>query len=418
MLKLLSYAAYPFRQFTRKTILTLAILTLSRLGIFIPVLGIDHNEFQNSINNNNFINFLNIFSGGGFSTIGIFALGIVPYINASLIMQLLIKAVPQLENLQKEEGENGRQKLVQFTRYLTLAWGLIQSSTVAFWIKPYVFNWNFYFIVDTVVTLTSGSIIMLWFSELITDKGFGNGASLIIFQNIISSIPKTFNGLQININNGLDITKLCLISIVFTLTLIITILIQEGIRNIEIISARQLSQEWAVNIKNFLPLKLNQGGVMPIVFASAAMVLPRYLAGSLEHIQIKSLIIHMFSNSPFYLSIYLILVIVFSQLYSSLVMNPDDIAANLKKMGVSIPKVRPGRITSIYLQKILNRLTFVGSIFLFLIALVPSIIENITNFEVSRSFGATSLIILVGVSIDTGKQIQAYILSLKYKDIS
>nr|YP_009294175.1 preprotein translocase subunit SecY [Hildenbrandia rubra]AOM67417.1 preprotein translocase subunit SecY [Hildenbrandia rubra] len=409
---------YQRRQFIHKTFLTLTILTIARLGIFIPVLGIDHHEFEKSIASNSFVNFLNIFSGGGFSTVGIFALGIVPYINASLVMQLLVKALPSLIKIQKEEGESGQQKLTQITRYLTLAWGILQSCTVAFWVKPYVFNWNFPFIANTVFTLTAGSIIVLWLSEIITDKGFGNGASLLIFQNIISSIPSTLKGSEVNISNLNDIIKVCLVVIVFILMLAITILTQEGIRNIEIISARQLGQRNTASIKNYLPLKLNQGGVMPLVFASAAITIPIYFIHSIQQQQIQSLIYFLFFNSPFYLLFYLVLIILFSQFYSSLIMNPNDIADNLKKMGVSIPRVRPGNMTGIYLSRILNRLTVVGSISLFSIALMPSIIEYITHFQLSKSFGATSLIILVGVSIDTGKQIQAYIISLKYKDIN
>lgn len=403
------------QHFTQKAFLTLAILTLARLGVFIPVIGIDHHEFQNSIARNSFVNFLNIFSGGGFSTIGIFALGIVPYINASLVVQLLVKAVPYLTDLQKEEGESGRQKLTQITRYLTLIWGILQSCTVVLWIKPYVFSWNFLFIVNTIFTLTCGSIIILWFSELITDKGFGNGASLLIFQNIVSSIPKTFRESQLSLDNLTNIVKLCFVIIIFALMLIITILVQEGIRNIEIISARQLGQQRNLSMKNYLPLKLNQGGVMPLVFASAAMAIPTYFTSNIQQQPIKILIHFFFSHSPLYLLFYLLLIIFFSQFYSSLIMNPADIADNLKKMGVSIPQIRPGKMTSLYLEKILNRLTIVGSVSLFLIALIPSIIENITNLQLFRSLGATSLIILVGVSIDTGKQIQAYIISLKYK---
>lgn len=406
------------QQFISKAFLTLTILMLARLGIFIPVLGIDHHEFQASIAKNSFVSFLNIFSGGGFSTIGIFALGIVPYINASLVMQLIIKAIPYLEKLQKEEGENGRQKLTQITRYLTLIWGILQSITIVLWVKPYVFNWNLHFIIDTILTLTCGSMIILWFSELITEKGFGNGASLLIFQNIISSVPKTLYKLQIHFDSFPDIIKLCSLCIILILMLIITIITQESIRNIEIISSRQLNQNLNASMKNYLPLKLNQGGVMPLVFASAAIAMPEYFIHSIKQYQIKNLIYSLLVNSPFYLLLYLILITFFSQFYCSLVMNPNDIADNLKKMGVSIPKVRPGTRTSIYLQKILNRLTIVGSFSLFLIALIPSIIEYTTHFPLSRSLGATSLIILVGVSIDTGKQIQAYIISLKYKKMN
>ena len=330
----------------------------------------------------------------------------------------MVKTIPYLTKLQKEEGESGQQKLTQITRYLTLGWAILQSITITFWIKPYVFNWSVSFAVNTILTLTCGSIIILWFSELITERGFGNGASLLIFQNIISNIPKALQGLTINTYNTTDIIRLGFVIIIFILTLIITILIQEGIRNIEIISARRLSKQRAIDMKNYLPLKLNQGGVMPLVFASAAMTIPIYFTNTVHLAPIQNLVYFVFSRRPLYLMFYLFLIIFFSQFYSSLIMNPVDIADNLKKMGVSIPQVRPGKMTSIYLKKILNRLTIVGSVSLFSIALVPSILERITHSQLFKNLGGTSLIILVGVSIDTGKQIQAYLISLRYKSMN
>ena len=177
----------------KKIFITLIVLIVARLGIFIPIPGIDHDSFYSSVGQNNFINFLNIFSGGGFSTIGIFALGIVPYINSSIFIQLLTKTIPQLESLQKEEGESGRKKLTQITRYSTLLLAILQSITISLWLKPYVFNWNYQFIFDCTLTLSTGSLIIMWLSELITEYGIGNGPSLLIFQNIISSIPKSIH---------------------------------------------------------------------------------------------------------------------------------------------------------------------------------------------------------------------------------
>lgn len=401
----------------QKAFITLAILIVARLGIFIPVPGIDHNSFYNSVGQNGLVNFLNIFSGGGFSTIGIFALGIVPYINSSIIMQIIIKVIPELENLQKEEGESGRQKITQITRLLTLGWALLQSIAIAFWIKPYVFNWNQYFIIDCMLTLTTGSMIVMWFSEIITEYGIGNGASLLIFQNIVSGIAKIFMQYTTNIYNLETITNFLLILILFILMLIITILIQEGKRKIIIISARQLGKIQELNPQSYIPLKLNQSGVMPIVFASAAMALPPYLSQVISNQAINKLCYLFFPNNYLYLPLYSFLIIVFSYLYSSLVLNPEDIAKNLKKMGASIPSIRPGIDTSLYLTKILHKLTFLGAIFLFMIALVPSIISNITNINSFKGLGVTSLLILVGVSIDTAKQIQTYIISQQYDNM-
>lgn len=407
-----------FPPFINRTLFTLTILMLARLGIFIPVPGIDHYAFQNSIAQNSFVNFLNIFSGGGFSTIGIFALGIVPYINATLIIQLLIKVIPYLENLQKEEGDNGRQKLNQITRYLTLGWGIVQSIITTLWIKPYVFSWNIQFFISSVSTLTCGSIIILWFSELITNKGFGNGASLLIFQNIISSMPKALESLQLDIRNPENIMRLCSTLAIFILMLAITVIVQEAVRNIQVVSARQLNKQISGDIQNYLPLRINQGGVMPLIFASATINIPSYFIKSTQKAQVHSFTWFLFSNNLFYFLSYFTLIILFSQFYSSLIMSPNDIADNLKKMGISIYEIRPGKTTSFYLNKILSRLTIIGSISLLFIAFVPSIIEKFLRFQLFKNFGATSLIILVGVSIDTGKQIQAYLISSKYKNMN
>nr|YP_010471065.1 protein translocase subunit SecY [Synarthrophyton patena]UVF62894.1 protein translocase subunit SecY [Synarthrophyton patena] len=401
----------------KKLTITLLILMLARLGIFIPIPGIDHDTFYSSIGQNTLINFLNIFSGGGFSTIGMFALGIVPYINASIIIQLLTKIIPEIENLQKEDGEVGRKKITQITRYLTLGWALMQSLAIAFWIKPYVFEWNLVFITDCIITLTTGSIIIMWLSELITEHGVGNGASLLIFQNIISGIPKNIQNYSISIFNLEQIKPIFILFFLFLFMLSITILIQEGTKKINIISARQLNKKNKMDSKSYIPLKMNQGGVMPIVFASATMTIPNYLLGISNNIIANNLLKLFSPNGPLYIVLYGILIITFSYFYSSLILSPDDVAKNLKKMGASIPGIRPGENTKQYLKSILDRLTFLGSIFLFSVALIPSIITNATNLNNFQGLGATSLLILVGVAIDTAKQIQTYIISEKYNSM-
>jgi preprotein translocase subunit SecY len=401
---------------TQKIALTLLLLAIARLGIFIPIPGIDHDAFYNSIGKNALVNFLNIFSGGGFSTIGLFALGIVPYINASLLIQLLTKIIPRLENLQKEEGEYGRRKITQITRYLSLAWAIIQSIGISLWIKPYVFYWNINFITDIIISLTTGSLIIMWFSEIITEKGIGNGASLLIFQNIVSGIPQNIKNSIMNDNRGI-LANLVFFIPLFVLMLMITILVQEGMRKVTIVSARQLIQNNDLDSTSYLPLKLNQGGVMPIVFASAAMALPNYFQSIIQNKYIQSLLDMFTSNSVLYIITYGGLIIVFSYFYSSLILNTKDLANNLKKMGASIPNIRPGEETNKYLKKIIDRLTFLGSIFLFIVALVPSIIAQLTQINTFKGLGATSLLILVGVAIDTAKQIQTYLISEQYESM-
>ena len=385
-----------------------------------PIPGVDHDAFYQSISTNPLVNFLNIFSGGGFASIGIFALGIVPYINASIVMQLATTSIPTLEKLQKEEGEAGRQKISQTTRYLALAWSIIQSLGIAFWVRPYVFDWNMQFIIEMTTALTTGSMLVMWISEQITEKGIGNGASILIFVNIISGLPKLLQQTSYSSGNSTTFYQLTLLAIIFLIMIIGIIFVQEGTRRIPIISARQLGKGQTQNKTSYLPLRLNQGGVMPIIFASTFLVLPGYASQITNNTQILNLVVSLSpngENKTIYLLFYFSLILFFSYFYASLVLNPSDISKNLKKMESSIPGIRPGKATTDYLQKTLNRLTFLGALFLAFIAVIPSIIESITEISTFKGLGATSLLILVGVAIDTSKQIQTYLISKNYENI-
>jgi preprotein translocase subunit SecY len=399
---------------------TLALVTFSRLGTFIPVPGVDHDAFYESISNNPIVSFLNIFSGGGFASIGLFALGIVPYINASIVMQLGTTAISGLEKLQKEEGEAGRQKITQITRYVALFWALIQSVGISFWVRPYVFNWDSSFVISMTLALTTGSMMIMWFSEQITEKGVGNGPSLLIFVNIVSGLPKLLQQKSTSVDSSEKLTELFILAFIFLVMIIGIIFVQEGTRRIPIISAKQLGQGQSQAKASYLPLRLNQGGVMPIIFASSILVLPSFLSQRTTNVIILNFL-SLFSpagpNQNIYLLFYFLLILFFSYFYASLVLNPTDVSQNLKKMESSIPGVRPGKATTDYLQKTLNRLTFLGALFLALIAVIPSIIENITNISTFKGLGATSLLILVGVAIDTSKQVQTYLISKNYENI-
>lgn len=399
---------------------TVGLLILSRFGTFVPIPGVDHDAFYQSISSNPIVNFLNIFSGGGFASIGIFALGIVPYINASILIQLGTTAIPSLEKLQKDEGEVGRQKISQLTRYIALIWGLIQSIGISFWVRPYVFDWNYQFVLEMALALTTGSMIIMWLSEQITEKGVGNGPSLLIFVNIVAGLPKLLQ--QSTIANKLQSTafELVVLSSIFLIMIIGIIFIQEGTRRIPIISARQLGKGQSQNKTSYLPLRLNQGGVMPIIFASAFLVLPAYLSQLTNNSFISSVLSVLSpssSNKFVYLTFYFVLILFFSYFYASLILNPSDVSKNLKKMESSIPGIRPGKATVEYLQKTLNRLTFLGAIFLAFIAIIPTVIEITTNISAFKGLGATSLLILVGVAIDTSRQVQTYLISQNYENI-
>jgi preprotein translocase subunit SecY len=406
-----------------RLLLTIGLLVLVRLGIFIPVPGIDREAFSNAIETGSlggFVGFIDIFVGGGLSALGIFALGILPFINASIIMQLLTAAVPQLEDLQKNEGEAGRRRISQITRYVALGWAILQSTLLSlFLLAPFAEQPGFFFVFETVVALTAGSMFVMWVGELITERGVGNGASLLIFLNIVSSLPRSLNQ-TVKLAQSGDrnlVGGIIILLLVFLAMIVGIVFVQEGTRRIPIISARrQVGRKLYLEQSNYLPLRLNQGGVMPIIFASAVLVLPLSLTQYVKNPGFVNFVSNYLGpTSPLYMALYLLLILFFSYFYSSLVVNPEDMSRNLKKMGASIPGIRPGKATEDYLSRVLNRLTFLGAIFLGLVAVIPSAVEGATRVQTFRGLGATSLLILVGVAIDTAKQIQTYVISQRYE---
>ncbi|MFP4009359.1 MAG: preprotein translocase subunit SecY [Spirulinaceae cyanobacterium] len=415
-----------------RILITIGLLVLVRFGVFLPVPGIDRAAFAREIQNSPVIGFLDIFSGGGLSALGIFALGILPFINASIIMQLLTAALPALENLQKNEGEAGRRKISQITRYVALGWAIIQSTglTVGL-LRNFAVDFNVLFVVQTVLALSAGSMFVMWVSELITERGIGNGASLLIFINIVAVLPRTLgNTIEFAQQGGREtIAQVVLLLLVFLVTIVGIVFVQEGTRRIPIISARrQVGKRLYRERKNYLPLRLNQGGVMPIIFASAVLVLPASLAGLPIFTQtdengaltgagqvLQGIATALRPGQWQYILVYLVLILFFSYFYASLIVNPIDMSQNLKKMGASIPGIRPGKATSDYIERVINRLTFLGAIFLGIVATVPTAVESATGVTTLRGLGATSLLILVGVAIDTAKQIQTYVISQRYE---
>ncbi len=413
-----------------RLLVTVGILILVRFGVNVPVPGIDRAALAEGLRGNAVLGFLDIFSGGGFSAVGIFALGILPFINASIIMQLLTAALPSLENLQKNEGEAGRRKISQITRYVALGWAIIQSVGFTLGIlRPYALNYGPFFIIETALALTAGSMFVMWLSEVVTERGLGNGASLLIFVNIVASLPLTL-GQTIDFaqtgGRG-TVAKVILLLLTFLVMIVGIVFVQEGTRRIPIISARrQVGKRLYRERTSYLPLRLNQGGVMPIIFASAVLILPyqasQFLQGNestgiLGSISQGVLVIanNLQPGTWGNVVLQLVLIVFFSYFYASLIVNPVDMSQNLKKMGSSIPGIRPGKATSQYLERVLNRLTFLGAIFLGLVATVPTAVEGATGVTSFRGFGATSLLILVGVAIDTAKQIQTYVISQRYE---
>lgn len=404
-----------------RILVTIGLLILVRVGVFLPIPGIDRASFSSAIQNSPVIGFLDLFSGGGLSALGIFALGILPYINASIIMQLMTAALPSLEDLQKNEGEAGRRKISQITRYVALGWAVLQSVGIAIWINPFANSPGILFQIQVVLALAAGSMFVMWLSELITERGIGNGASLLIFLGIVAVLPTSLgNTLELAQSGDQAIVgRVILLLIVFLAMIVGIVFVQEGTRRIPIVSARrQVGRKLYREKTSYLPLRLNQGGVMPIIFASAVLILPASLSQFTNNpilVQIATALTPSGSTPWLYAAFYLLLIVFFSYFYASLIMNPVDMAQNLKKMGASVPGIRPGRATSEYIERVLNRLTFLGAIFLGLVAIIPTIVESATRVPTFRGFGATSLLILVGVAIDTAKQVQTYVISQRYE---
>lgn len=405
-----------------RLLVTLGLLVLVRLGVFVPVPGIDRAAFSQAIQSGTlggFVGFIDIFVGGGLSALGIFALGILPFINASIIMQLLTAAIPSLEDLQKNEGEAGRRKISQVTRYVALGWAILQSALLSlFLLSPFAEQPGFFFVFQTVVALTAGSMFVMWVGELITERGVGNGASLLIFVNIVSTLPRSLNQtIQLAQAGDNRVAGVVILLLVFLAMIVGIVFVQEGTRRIPIISARrQVGRKLYLEQSNYLPLRLNQGGVMPIIFASAVLVLPLSLTQYVSNPAFVQFVnTYLNPRSGFYVALYLLMILFFSYFYASLVVNPEDMSRNLKKMGASIPGIRPGKATTEYIGRVLNRLTFLGAVFLGLVAVIPSAVESATRVETFQGLGATSLLILVGVAIDTAKQIQTYVISQRYE---
>ena len=396
----------------------LGLLLLVRLGLYIPVPGVDLDIFNQGQSLNPMFGFAKTLIGNSF--LGVGCLGILPYINASIIIQILTPIFPKLEKLQKEDGELGRQQLNRYIRYLTFLWACVLSIGVAFFlIKPLSFDWNLFLAFKIIISLTTGSMLSMWFAELITEESLGNGSSMIIFINIVGSIPNNINNLLQTISQtslSQSAVTLSQSFLVYLFTVLIIIIFQDAFKKVNVVSAKQLTTQDEANLQNsFIPLKLNQGGIMPLVFSSTVALVLVYpvqillnnLSGGNSSFASTTLTIYSFL-------INLILVIFFSCFYVSLVLKPNDMAENLGKMAYNVPGVRPGKDTANYLEKTIIRLAFIGGVFLAFLAFFPFLVGNL--FKITLFKNLTSLLILIGVVTDTTSQIRGYLISTRYED--
>ncbi len=451
MTKFLEALANVFRipDLRKRVLFTLGLLAVYRIGAFIPTPGIDTIRFQDFFSRTaqgGFLGYLDVFSGGMLRRMTIFALGITPYITASIILQLLTVVIPTLDKLQKE-GELGRRKITQWTRYLTVVLAVVQSIGIAVALQSsdgnFVLNPGINFILLTMLTFTAGSAFIMWLGEQITDRGIGNGMSLIIFVGIIVGLPRAIMSIYENtfVTHQWNTLQLMIILAVMIAVVAFIVLVERGERRIPVQYAKRvIGRRMMGGQSTHLPLKVNAGGVIPIIFASSLLALPQT---ALQFPVVKNspwmsrMLGSLGGAEPLYYLVYVVLIVFFCFFYVSIIFNPNEAADNMRKYGGFIPGIRPGKNTAEYMDKILSKITVVGGLYLSILSLIPMIMISgirlqrlpvVGNFidahfprwlldglGVQFYFGGTSLLIVVGVAMDTVNQIEAQLIMRHYE---
>jgi len=398
-----------------RLLFSLGVLLLIRIGTFLPVPGINHSDLTFYIQRHSVAkNLISTFSGGNTFVIGLFTLNIFPYINATIFVQLLLGFSPKLSKLQKEGDFEGRRSISRLTRFITLIWAIIQSVGITLYLKQVLFDWNYLLASEIVLWLTAGAMIVLWLSELITDYGLGNGASLLIYTNIISNLPNLFKKLIVENNDNFTILSIEGISLLLFTSLYGIVFLQQGIRKIPLISSKQLNQTSLQDtVNNYLPLRFNQAGVMPIILTTALLVVPNYIV----NLKIFEWLNFLTPFKFIYWIGYFGLILIFSSFYSAIVLNPKDISDQLQKMAVTIPGVRPGLQTTFYLKRVIKRITVVGATMLATLTVVPNFLESTFNITGLNGLSTTSLLILAGVILDLIREINNIYYSNVYNNM-
>ncbi len=397
------------------------MLIVYRMGAHIPTPGINNEQLSQFLSSRGgaLMGFLDMFSGGGLSRLTIFALGIMPYISASIILQLLTVVIPSLSKLAKE-GDRGRKKIIQYTRIATIGIGLVQALGIAIGLEgmeggAFVRNPGWGFRLMTMVTITAGTGFLMWLGEQITERGIGNGISLIIFSGIVVRMPAAavntyalFQAGQINFF-FLTFLVIMMIGVVFAI-----VFLESGRRKISVQYAKRVvGRKVYGGQSTHIPLKINTAGVIPPIFASSIIAFPATIAGFITVPWVQAIGRNLAPGTMFYTLLYAILIVFFAFFYTAVVLNPVDMADNMKKYGGFIPGIRPGQKTSDYIYKVLTRITFAGAVYLAAIAIIPEIL--IYRFNVPFAFGGTSLLIVIGVGMDTAQQIETHMLTRNYE---
>jgi preprotein translocase subunit SecY len=421
--------AFKIPELKGRIIFTLGMLAVYRLGCHVPTPGVDGAALANKLGGQGggMMGFYDVFTGGAFTNATVFALGIMPYITASIVFSLLVPVIPQLEALQKS-GQEGYKKITQYTRYATIALAVVQSIGIAIFLQgqgtEIVPNPGFFFILLCVISFTTGTAFIMWVGEQISEHGIGNGMSLLIFASIISQMPTAIiNMFRMIQQDQLDVIRALILVAVMVVVIAGAVVVTTGQRRIPVQYPRAVGrQRTAGTTRTYLPLKVNQAGVIPIIFASSILMLPGMLSPAITIDWLRDGINTISDPSSFvHIGIYAVLIVFFSFFYTAITFNPVEMADNMKKYGGVIIGVRPGKATAEYLNKVMTRITLAGSLFLVVVALIPTLIFlvlGIRDWFIVSFFGGTTLLILVGVALDTIKQVEQHLIMRHYDGFS
>ncbi len=408
----------------RRILFTLLLLVVYRIGVYIPTPGIDNvallSYFEQA--KGSLFGMMDMFAGGAFSNFSIFALGIMPYISSSIILQLLTVAIPHLERLSKE-GEAGRRKITQYTRYGTVVLSTIQGFGIAWGLQhmagpsgsPIVLQPGWPFVIMTVITLTCGTAFIMWLGETITEKGIGNGISLIIFAGIVCRMPAAIgNTYQLATSGELGVLVILLLTFMMIFVIGAIVFVEGGQRRIPVQYAKRIvGRKMYGGQTTHLPLKINSAGVIPPIFASSVIMFPATIANFAPQSWMKDIASYLVPGKVGYELLYVAFIFFFCFFYTAVTFKPDDVADNMKKFGGYVPGIRPGKKTAEYIEDILEKLTFSGAIYVSLVCVLPSVL--ISQLNTPFYFGGTALLIVVGVAMDTASQIESHLLTRQYE---
>ena len=413
-----------------RILFTLGMIIVFRLGTHIPTPGVNSQALLDLLNQNDnqIFSFFNMFSGGALRRFSVFALGIAPYINSSIIMQLLVYVIPRLEHLAKEEGEEGRKTINQYTRYGTVLIGALQAFGISFMLERYgcVLNPGWGFRLMAVITLTAGTSFIMWLGEQMTSRGIGNGISILITVGILAGLPQAildqYNNMQ---KEAVDVLMTGVLLVFIYITIMLIVFVQDGVRKIPVQYAKRVVGRRVYGGQNtYIPLRVNQAGVIPVIFASSILMFPAmicewlmkasFMQNTLNEYPKLQYLFGIFNyNSISYLILYVILIIFFTYFYTAITFNIQDLADNMKKYGGFIPGIRAGQKTVEFLEKTTSRITLAGGIFLSIVAVIPNLLIKYMN--VNFYFGGTALLIVVGVAMDTMRQLESHLVTRNYE---